>query len=217
MNSMMVYFHDAVNFLFHIHDYLLVFTTLYGNWIYLLLFIIIFCETGIIVAAVLPGDSLLFAAGAIASSGGLNIYFLIGFLVCAAFIGNTINYWVGSQLGHWLFRNQKSLFFKQAHLKKTHVFYEKYGTKTIIIGSFLPIIRTFAPFVAGMSEMNPWRFTIANIIGVIIWMTVMLYGSYLFGDIPWIKRHFSVIVVAIIFISLLPPFVEWARVKIIRR
>lgn len=217
MNTLSTYFYLMAHFIFHIHDYLVLFFAHYGQWIYILLFIIIFCETGIILAATLPGDSLLFAAGAIAASGDINIHLLWFFLVWAAFIGNTLNYWVGRYLGHWLFRNEKSVIFRHSYLQRTHDFYERHGIKTIVIGSFLPIIRTFAPFVAGMSKMHSHHFMAANIIGAIFWMTIMLYGSYFFGGIPWVKNHFSVIVLVIIFISILPPVIEMMRMKIMKK
>jgi len=212
----MEYIHFFINFVLHLNQYLAVLVVQYGPWVYALLFLIIFCETGIVVAACLPGDSLLFAAGALAATGAMNITLLMILLISAAFIGNTINYWVGNKIGHLLFRNEKSVIFKKSHLDKTHAFYEKHGGKTIVIGSFIPIIRTFAPFVAGMADMNHIKFMIVNVFGSIFWMTVVLFGSYLFGNIPMVKNHFSFVILAIIAISVLPPFIEFARHKMKR-
>lgn len=212
----MGYIHLFINFVLHLNQYLAILVAQYGPWVYMLLFLIIFCETGIVVAACLPGDSLLFAAGALAAAGALNITLLMLLLITAAFVGNTINYWVGNKIGHLLFRNENSIIFRKSHLDKTHAFYEKHGGKTIIIGSFIPIIRTFAPFVAGMSDMNHVKFMIVNLFGSIFWMTIVLFGSYLFGNIPVVKNNFTFVVLAIIAISVLPPFIEYARHKIKR-
>ncbi|HCU05719.1 MAG: hypothetical protein A2X77_00385 [Gammaproteobacteria bacterium GWE2_42_36] len=206
----MDFIHSSIQILLHLDAYLTIWAIKYGAWMYGLLFLIIFCETGLILAAILPGDSLLFATGAIAATGALNIYYLLALLITAALVGNTLNFWIGNKIGHWIIAKHHR-FIKKKHLKKTHAFYEKHGKKTIIIGSFLPIIRTFAPFVAGMGEMKFISFMIANITGVLLWMMLILYGSYLFGNIPWIKLHFSVMVIAIVFISLLPAFVELLR------
>lgn len=206
----MDFIHSSIQILLHLDAYLTIWAIKYGAWMYGLLFLIIFCETGLILAAILPGDSLLFATGAIAATGALNIYYLLALLITAALVGNTLNFWIGNKIGHWIIAKHHR-FIKKKHLKKTHAFYEKHGKKTIIIGSFLPIIRTFAPFVAGMGEMKFISFMIANITGVLLWMILILYGSYLFGNIPWIKLHFSVMVIAIVFISLLPAFVELLR------
>lgn len=203
--------HYLINFILHINTHLMVFVHLYGAWVYLAIFLIIFCETGIVVAAILPGDSLLFAAGTIAATGSLNIYWLLALLIFAAFLGNTINYWVGNKLGHLLFRNEKSKIFRKSYLDKTHAFYEKHGGKTIVIGCFMPIIRTFAPFVAGMGEMNYLRFMLFNFFGVLFWMMLVLYGSYLFGNIPFVKQHFSAFIIAIVIASVIPAGVEYVR------
>ena len=206
----MTFLHSSAQILLHFDSYLSIWALKYGTWMYGLLFLIIFCETGIIFAAILPGDSLLFAIGAIAATGALNIYYLLALLITAALLGNTLNFWIGHKIGHWIITTHHRLV-KKKHLKKTHAFYEKHGKKTIIIGSFLPIIRTFAPFIAGMGEMKFMSFMIANVTGVLLWMMLVLYGSYLFGDIPWIKHHFSIMVIAIVFISLLPALVELIR------
>lgn len=205
--------HYLINFVLHLNTNLATFVQMYGAWVYVAVFLVIFCETGIVVAAILPGDSLLFAAGTIAAAGGLNIYTLLISLWIAAFVGNTINYWVGNKLGHYLFRNENSKIFKRAYLERTHIFYEKHGGKTIMLGCFMPIIRTFAPFVAGMSEMNHTKFMLFNFFGVVCWMMLVLYGSYLFGNIPFVKAHFSGFIVAIILLSVVPAGIEYLRAR----
>ena len=166
----MSYIIAFINIVLHLNEHLAVFATHYGGWIYLLLFLIIFCETGLVVTAILPGDSLIFAAGAVAATGSLNIYFLLLLLIGAAFLGNISNYYIGNKLGHLLFQNETSLFFKKSYLDKTHAFYEKYGAKTIVIARFMPIIRTFAPFIAGMGDMSTARFVIYSFIGALLWI-----------------------------------------------
>jgi membrane-associated protein len=185
----------------------------YGLWTYLILFLVIFCETGLVVTPILPGDSLLFAAGALAAIDGspLNVGLLFLLLSAAAIIGDTVNYWLGSYLGPKVFSQEKSRFFKKAHLIRTQQFYEKYGAKTIIIARFMPIIRTFAPFVAGIGSMNYARFITYNIVGGILWVAICLFAGYLFGNIPIVKKNFSVVILAIVFISILPPIIEYLR------
>ena len=210
----MQYIHSFLNIILHLNTYLALYVSEYGFFVYIILFLIIFCETGIIVAAILPGDSLLFAAGTIAAAGSLNIYWLLPLLWFAAFSGNTINYWVGNKVGHILFRNEDSKIFRRSYLNRTHIFYEKHGGKTIVLGCFMPIIRTFAPFVAGMSKMNHTRFMLFNFFGVAFWMTLILYGSYLFGNIPFVKAHFSVFIVLIIIASVIPAGIELLRARL---
>ena len=137
-------------------------------------------------------------------------------LIIAAFLGNVVNYWIGNKLGMLLFRDDKSFFFKKSYLDKTHKFYEKYGGKTIVIARFIPIIRTFAPFVAGMGKMNHFKFMLYNFFGALFWVILIVYGSYLFGNIPFIKNNFSLVILAIIIISILPPIIEYIRIKINR-
>lgn len=203
--------HHLLTFVLHLNTNLAFLVENYGAWVYVGVFLVIFFETGCVVTAILPGDSLLFAAGTLAAAGSLHIYWLLGSLIFAAFVGNTINYWVGNKLGHYLFRNPNSKIFKHAYLERTHLFYEKHGGKTIILGCFIPIIRTFAPFVAGMSEMNHKKFMLVNIMGVLCWMLLVLYGSYLFGNIPFVKQHFSAFIVAIIILSVIPAGIEYLR------
>jgi membrane-associated protein len=211
------YMDFAINYVLHLNENLAIFASHYGVLVYAVLFLIVFCQTGIVVSAFLPGDSLLFASGVVAASGGLNVYFLIVMLIAATFFGYILNYWVGNLFGQWLFRNENSKIFRRSHLNKTHAFYEKYGGKTIIVACFVPIIRTFAPFVAGMAKMTHVKFIVFSFIGAVFWVTLLTYGSYLFGNIPFVKNNFSLIIVAIIIVSLMPPFVEYARVKLFHK
>jgi membrane-associated protein len=185
----------------------------YGLWTYLILFLIVFCETGLVVTPILPGDSLLFAAGALSATAGspLNIWLLYLLLGFAAIIGDTVNYWIGSYVGPKVFRQEKSRFFKKEYLIRTQKFYETYGAKTIIIARFVPIIRTFAPFVAGIGSMNYLKFITYNIVGGILWVTICLFSGYFFGKLEIVSKNFSLVVLAIIFISILPILVEVLR------
>lgn len=183
----------------------------FGLWTYLILFAVIFCETGFVVTPFLPGDSLLFAAGTFAAVGALNVFWLFILLAAAAVLGDTANYWIGHFVGPKVFAREKSRFFKKEYLDRTHRFYEKYGAETIIIARFVPIIRTFAPFVAGVGRMSYGKFLSYNIIGGVGWVAIFVFGGYFFGNIPFIKRHFSLVIIAIILISILPAIVEFIR------
>ncbi len=183
----------------------------YGVWTYLLLFVIVFCETGLVVTPVLPGDSLLFAAGAIASLGSLNVALLFGLLSAAAILGDTVNYGVGKFLGPRVLRRENSRILKKEYLDRTHAFFEKYGGKTIIIARFVPIVRTFAPFVAGIGSMTYPKFVAYNIIGGLLWVAICLFAGYFFGQLPLVKKNFSLVVVGIVFVSILPGLVEYVR------
>lgn len=183
----------------------------YGSWTYLLLFLIVFAETGLVVTPFLPGDSLLFAAGIFAARGSLEIGFLFLLLACAAIAGDTANYWVGKYLGPRIFRSEGARFLKKAHLDRTHQFFEKYGGKTIILARFVPIVRTFAPFVAGIGSMTYGRFLAYNVIGGLLWVSVCVFGGYFFGGLSFVKNNFTVVVLAIVFISLVPMLIEFAR------
>jgi membrane-associated protein len=187
--------------------------TEYKNWTYLILFCIIFCETGLVVTPFLPGDSLLFAAGAMSALVVLNIWILIGLLCIAAILGDSANYSIGKFLGQKVFERDYRLI-KKEYLYRTHDFYEKHGGKTIIIARFVPIIRTFAPFIAGVGSMNYSRFISFNIIGGILWVFICSFGGYFFGNLPFVKSNFSVVVLAIILISLLPMVVEYIKYKL---
>lgn len=200
-----------LNYIMHLDQHIVSLIAQYGLWMYAILFLIIFCETGLVVAAFLPGDSLLFATGALsAQTDALNIHILFILLVAASILGNGLNYLIGKFLGNKLFKDN-SFFFNKKYLKRAHAFYERFGGKTIILARFIPIIRTFAPFVAGLSAMSSKRFFLYNIIGAIAWIGSLLYASYLFGNIPLIKNHFSTMVLVIIFLSLLPVVFEIMR------
>ncbi|HEX8091177.1 MAG TPA: DedA family protein [Blastocatellia bacterium] len=183
----------------------------YGVWTYLILFLIVFCETGLVVTPFLPGDSLLFAAGTFAALGSLNVTVLFTALCVAAIVGDTVNYWIGHYFGPKVFHRENVRFLNKKHLERTHEFYEKYGGKTIIIARFIPIIRTFAPFVAGIGSMTYWRFITYNIVGGVLWVALCVFGGYFFGNLEIVKRNFSLVVLAIILISVLPIVVEFAR------
>jgi len=176
----------------------------YGHWIYAILFLIIFAETGLVVFPFLPGDSILFIAGTVAATADLNIHLLVAVLVAAAILGDTVNYSVGRYIGPRAFDKPDSRWFKQAHLRRTQKFYERYGGVTIIIGRFVPIVRTFAPFLAGVAGMTYRRFISYNVIGGVAWISSLVYAGYVFGNIPWVKRNLTLIVLAIVVISLLP-------------
>ena len=187
-------------------------TASYGTWTYAILFVVVFCETGLVVTPFLPGDSLLFAAGAICALGIAGHRRLCGCCWCvAAMVGDTVNYWIGNYLGPKVLRGERSWLFNKKHLDRTHAFYEKYGGKTIIIARFVPIVRTFAPFVAGVGAMNYRRFLVYNVVGGVAWVTGFLFAGYWFGNIPWVKENFSAVILAIIFISVMPMVVEYFR------
>lgn len=183
----------------------------YGAWTYLLLFAIIFCETGLVVTPFLPGDSLLFAAGALCAGSGLQHQWLFIVLAVAAVLGDTVNYWIGAIVGPKVFHAEESRFLNKKHLLHTHEFYEKYGGKTIIIARFVPIVRTFAPFVAGIGKMTYFKFISYNIIGGVAWIAICLYSGYFFGNLSFVKNNFTFVIMVIIFISILPGLIEIAR------
>jgi membrane-associated protein len=202
------YFMDIV---LHLDKHLYVLVSTYGVWINVILFLIVFAETGFVATPFLPGDSLLFAAGAIAATGAMNIYALVAILVTAAILGDTANYWIGFHAGPKIFRKQKSLLFNPEYLNKTYKFFEKYGGKTIIIARFIPIIRTFAPFVAGIGRMSYLRFALYNIVGGIFWVPLFCFMGYFLGNLPIIKQNFSCMIIAIIILSFVPGFIEYFK------
>lgn len=206
-----------LNFVLHIDAHLITFVTTYGLWTYALLFLIIFCETGIIFAAFLPGDSLLFATGALSAHlpGALNVHLLFILLVIASVSGNGMNYFIGKWIGPKVFRGN-SWFLNKKHIDKAHYFYERYGGKTIIIARFIPIVRTVAPFIAGIGYMTYRQFFIYNLIGALLWIGGLVYISYWFGNIPFVKQHFSLVILAIIALSLAAPVIELIRHKLAR-
>ncbi|MBI3592502.1 MAG: DedA family protein [Nitrospirae bacterium] len=202
---------NFVEVFMHLDKHLSLIIQSYGALTYLILFLIIFCETGLVVTPFLPGDSLLFAAGTFAALGSLNVLWLFALLTLAAVAGDTLNYWIGNFLGPKIFIKEDVRFLNKKHLERTHRFYEKYGGKTIIIARFIPIIRTFAPFVAGIGSMTYGRFISYNIIGGIAWIAVCVFAGYLFGNLPVVKQNFTLVIMAIIFISILPGLIEFLR------
>lgn len=203
-----------LDILLHLQDHLFALTKEYGSWVYAILFGIIFAETGLVITPVLPGDSLVFAVGAVAANpeSGLNIWIAGGLMLVAAIVGDTVNYWVGAKLGTkvqgWFPR-----LVRQSHIDKTHAFYEKYGGKAIILARFVPIVRTFAPFVAGMGSMNYGRFMMFNVIGAILWIGLILPCGWYFGEREFVRRRFEVVVLGIIFVSMIPMFIEWLKFR----
>jgi membrane-associated protein len=183
----------------------------YGVWTYLILFLIVFCETGLVVTPFLPGDSLLFAVGAFAAVGALDLWLVMLLLAVAAILGDSVNYAVGARLGPRVFRGEGGRFLNRRHLERTHQFYERYGSKTIVIARFVPIVRTFAPFVAGIGRMSYGRFLFYNVAGALLWIVSLVMGGYLFGNIPVVRRNFSLVVFAIIGLSILPALIELGR------
>ncbi|HEX2201968.1 MAG TPA: DedA family protein [Longimicrobium sp.] len=199
-----------VDYFRHLDTHLETLTSQYGAWTYGILFAIIFCETGLVVTPFLPGDSLLFAAGALATSGSLNVVFMWVLLMIAAVAGDTVNYWVGHQVGVRVFKPDAKIL-KTAYLEKTEHFFEKYGGKTIILARFMPIVRTYAPFVAGASRMNYPKFLLYNVVGGFIWVTLFVWAGFFFGNIPFIKRNFEYVVIVIILLSVAPAIWEYVR------
>jgi membrane-associated protein len=198
----------ALDFLLHLDKHLLDLVAQYGAWTYLILFGIVFCETGLVVTPFLPGDSLLFAAGAFAATGAFDLALLLLVLSVAAIAGDAVNYSVGRMLRHRLADRGRLPFIKPAHLEKTHAFYEKYGVKTIVIARFVPIVRTFAPFVAGVGEMSYRTFSLYNVAGGVAWVLLCTLGGYLFGNLPFVRENFSLVILGIIVVSLLPAVLE---------
>jgi membrane-associated protein len=200
---------NPIHTLLHLNEYLPDWVQAYGPWIYAILFMIIFCETGLVITPFLPGDALLFTVGSLTTAEGpLSLPLILILLIVAGILGDSLNYWIGARLGERLYRNPKSRIFNPKHLEKTHAFYEKYGAKTIILARFLPLIRTFAPFVAGMGAMDYRKFVGYNVIGAVIWVLSVVLAGHYFGQIPSVQKNFSLVVLAIILISMLPPAIE---------
>ena len=206
--DIIIYF---IDFLIHLDKYLPVIIKSFGIWAYVIVFLVLFCETGLVITPILPGDSLLFALGSFAALGALNIEVLLILLCIAAISGDTVNYAIGHIVGPKVFLYENGRFFKKEYLQKTREFYEKYGGITIIIARFIPIIRTFAPFVAGIGAMAYSKFILYNIFGGIAWVCLFLMGGYFFGNIPSVKNNFTLVVIVIIVISVLPGFIEFWR------
>lgn len=208
--QLFVHFVDVI---LHLDKYLAVLMQNYGAWIYLILFLIIFCETGLVVTPFLPGDSLLFVAGGLAAAGGMNVHLLVLLLFVAAVLGDNLNFWIGRKVGPKVFSWEQSRFFNRKAFDHTHEFFERHGGKTIIIARFLPLARTFAPFVAGVAQMNPQRFLMLNIAGGALWIVSLTYAGYYFANIPVIKNNLSLFIVGIIGVSLLPVFFMWLKTR----
>ena len=202
-----------IDFILHIDRHLHQLASEYGLWVYGIVFLIVFCETGLVVLPLLPGDSLLFAAGSLASlpDSQLSPHLLFLGLSIAAILGDTLNYWIGKKIGTKVFASQESRFFKREYLDKTHAFYLKYGAKTIVIARFIPIIRTFAPFVAGVGKMPYRTFIFYNIIGAVIWVGSFIYAGFYFGQLPFVQTNFKLIILAIIVLAIMPPVIEYLK------
>jgi membrane-associated protein len=203
---------------FHLDDHLLALVTQYGVWVYVVLFLMIFCETGLIVMPFLPGDSLLFVAGTVTASAagqaaGLDVHLMAGLLLIAAIIGDSLNYTIGRTMGNKLFSNPHSKIFRRDYLDQTHAFYKKHGGKTIIIARFVPVVRTFAPFVAGIGEMHYPRFILFNVVGGISWIVSFVYAGYFFGNLEFVKKNLTLLIFAIILLSISPAIVAYVRQK----
>ena len=207
----MEFLSKIIDFIIHLDTHLSDLIQTYGLWTYLILFVVIFCETGLVVTPFLPGDSLIFAAGTFAARGDLKVGWLFLVLAAAAVIGDTVNYWIGKIIGPKIFHREKTRFFRKEYLDRTHEFYEKYGAETIIIARFVPIIRTFAPFVAGIGRMSYLKFISYNVIGGVGWVAIFTFGGYFFGNIPFVKNNFSIVIIAIILISLVPAVLEFLK------
>ncbi|QWR76503.1 DedA family protein [Candidatus Magnetomonas plexicatena] len=213
----MEYLFKALDMLMHLDKHLVDLTAAYGQWTYAVLFSIVFCETGLVVTPFLPGDSLLFATGAISALGTLSPVKLAVTLFFAAIIGDNTNYWIGRFLGPKVFSREDSIVLNKKHLERTQRFYEKYGTKTIVIARFVPIIRTFAPFVAGIGRMRYSKFISFSVLGGLLWISLFISGGYFFGNLPLVKRNFTIVIFVIIILSVMPAIVEVLRHKFERK
>ncbi|CAK0746954.1 DedA family protein DedA [Gammaproteobacteria bacterium] len=204
---------EFIEFILHAEIYLREFLVNHGHWIYLVLFLIIFAETGLVVMPFLPGDSLLFTIGLMAAEGLLNIKILLITLLIAAIVGDTVNYWIGRWIGPRAFNYQNSRWLRKEYLERAESFYEKYGGKAIVLARFVPIVRTFAPFVAGIGSMNYSRFIFFNISGALAWIGLFLFGGYYLGNLPGVKNNMKMIIILIVVISILPIIIEWLKTK----
>lgn len=210
----------VIDFILHIDVHLAELVAQYGIWVYAILFLILFCETGLVVTPFLPGDSLLFVAGALAAlpTNSLDVHLMALLMACAAILGDAVNYTIGRVFGEKLFSNPDSRIFRRSYLDKTHQFYARHGGKTIILARFVPIVRTFAPFVAGMGHMSYRHFALFNITGGVLWVVLFTYAGYLFGDLPVVQANLKLLIVAIIALSILPGVIEvWRHRRAARR
>jgi len=201
----------------HLDAHLAAFVALHGIWVYALLFVIVFCETGLVVTPFLPGDSLLFVAGAIAAAGEMNIAALMATLVAAALCGDNVNYWVGRWLGPKVFHFERSRWFNPAHLARAHAFYERHGGKTIVLARFMPIVRTYVPFVAGVGAMPYLRYLAFCVIGAAAWVVSLSLAGYFFGNVPQVKNNLTVVILAIVAISVSPGVFAWLKARSAQR
>lgn len=207
----MEFIKEIIDVFLHVDKYLGIIIQNFGMGSYLLLFVIVFAETGLVVTPFLPGDSLLFAAGAFAAKGSFSLFWVFVTLAAAGIVGDSVNYAVGKFFGMKLFHNENSRVFKKEYLDRTHRFYDKHGGKTIILARFIPIVRTFAPFVAGIGKMNYLHFLIYNVSGALLWVTIFVIGGFYFGNMPYVEKNFSMVILVIIVISILPGVVEFLR------
>jgi membrane-associated protein len=208
---------NLLDIVLHLDTHLLKLVAEYGVWAYGILFAIIFSETGFVVTPFLPGDSLLFVAGAIAAAGELNVHTLFVLLTVAAILGNTVNYVIGRWLGKQFFSDSGSRWLNPKHLEKAHAFYERHGGKAVVISRFLPIVRTYVPFVAGMAAMSPKEFTLYNVAGALLWVGSLSYAGYFFGNIPWIRGNLTAIIIGIVVVSLLPLVYAFVKSRMKKR
>jgi membrane-associated protein len=202
---------EVIDFFLHVDHHLDQLLREYGTWTYLILGVVIFMETGFVVTPILPGDSLLFAAGMMASRGALNQWLVFSLLTAAAILGDNTNYWLGRYLGPRVLKNNNSRIFKKSYLDRTHAYFERYGALTIVVARFAPIVRTFAPFVAGVGQMYYPRYLAFSVFGAVLWVGVCTFAGYFLGNIPVVRDNFEIAVLLIISISLLPPLIEWGR------
>ena len=210
----MDWFAAFVDVFLHLDQHLNEWATTLGPWLYALLFGIVFCETGLVVTPFLPGDSLLFVAGTIAGAGSLNVHGLAVLLTAAAVAGDSLNYAIGHYLGPKVFKYEDSWFFRKSYIEKTHGYFERYGGRTIVIARFVPIVRTYAPFVAGIGRMDYRRFLFFNVTGAVVWVASLTYAGYFFGNIPVVKNNLTLVIFGIILLSISPGIIEFARHKL---
>jgi membrane-associated protein len=211
------YIRYLIDFVLHINVHLDELVRDYGAWVYAVLFVIVFCETGLVVTPILPGDSLLFAVGALCGLGTLDLLVSMLVLLVAAILGDTVNYWIGAWAGPQVFRKKNSRWLNPKHLERTHEFMERYGGKAVIIARFVPIVRTFVPFVAGVGRMSYGRFMMYNVVGAIAWVSCFVPAGYFFGNMPLVKNNFSLVILGIIVVSMLPGIIEFMRQRRARK
>jgi len=202
-----------IDLILHLDQHLRELSQTYGAWIYAVLFVIVFLETGVVVTPFLPGDSLLFVAGTIAAAGELNVHALVLLLIAAAIAGDSLNYSIGRYLGPRVFRFEDSRFFKRAYVDRTHAFFERHGGKAIILARFVPIIRTYAPFVAGIGSMRYRRFLLFNVTGAVLWVALLTYAGFFFGNLPLVRNNLTAVILGIIVLSVMPAIIEFWRAK----